>query len=98
MTDGPTNEQSQISELLQAWQAIGESLFADGDTIMVPKLALMRATVELFTIEVALTKRKGNLTHAANDLGTSRRVIRDKLKAVKRYPWSPIALLEFSVP
>ena len=82
-------EQSQVLEILQAWQRLGEELFANGDTIIGPKLATVRAKVVLFAADVALTKHDGNLTHASQELGTSRRALRDKLKEADRYPWQP---------
>jgi DNA-binding NtrC family response regulator len=101
MTDEPIEqqeeEQSHVSDILQAWQDIGEGHFADGETIVVPKIKAIRASAELFAIDVALTVRNGNLTHAANDLGTSRRSIREKLKAANRYPWNPIWPLGLTV-
>src|SRR5262245_29674544 len=99
MTNEPhdPHEQSLVPELLQAWQALGEELFADGEVITVPKLAIIRDKVTLFAIDLALTKHDGNITRAAHDLRTSRRQIRDKLKAASRYPWQPLRSLEFTV-
>lgn len=91
-----SQEQSHVSEILQAWKMIGEELFADGEIITVPKIAIVRAKAELFAIEVALAKRNGNITYASQDLDTSRRVIRDKLKKANRYPWRPMWSLELS--
>lgn len=91
MTNDPSEsqEQSHVSEILQAWKRIGEELFADGEIITVPKIVIVRAKAELFAIEVALTKHNGNITCASKDLDTSRRAIRDKLKKAIRYPWHP---------
>lgn len=89
-------EQSQVSEILQTWKSLGEEMFADGELIIVPKLAIVRVQAELFAIEVALAKRNGNFTHASRDLDTSRRAIRDKLKRANRYPWHPTWSLVFS--
>lgn len=98
MTDNAAEpqEQSQVSEILQSWKSLGEELFADGDIIIVPKVAIVRMHVDLFAIEVALTKHNGNITHASQDLDMSRRAIRDKLKKANRYPWRPMWSMEFS--
>lgn len=89
-------EQTQAVDILQAWRDIGEGLFVDGDAIVVPKIEQVRLAAELFALEIALTLCNGNITHAANDLKTSRRAIRDKLKKAKRHPWRPMWSLELT--
>lgn len=89
-------EQSQVSEILQAWKDLGEELFADGEIITVPKLVTVRSKAQLLAIEIALTKHNGNISQAAKALDTSRRALRDKLKLANRYPWHPLWALELS--
>lgn len=83
--------------LLQRWIDLGEALFTDGETIVLPTLKTVRMAVDLFAVELALTVRNGNMTHAAQDLAVSRRSIRDRIQRANRYPWPLNQSLEFSV-
>ena len=94
--DDPTHPPT-VTELLQLWVNLGEQLFADGTQITIPRLATVRIIAELFAIELALTIKDGNLTHATDALVMSRRSARERLKDANRYPWSPHESLKFSV-
>ncbi len=41
-------------------------------------------------VALAMLRHSGNLTHAAKDLGTSRRALREQLKTAGLYPWSDV--------
>ncbi len=94
--DDPTQPPT-VTEILQLWVNLGEQLFADGTQITIPTLATVSTIAELFAIELALTLKKGNLTHATTALAVSRRSAREKLKGANRYPWSSHESLKFSV-
>lgn len=41
-------------------------------------------------VALAMLRHSGNLTHAAKELGTSRRALREQLKTAGLYPWSHV--------
>lgn len=57
----------------------------------VPPIRIMMREARRVAVVVAMHRHDGNLTHAAEALGTSRRALRDTLKHAGLYPWGGVA-------
>lgn len=57
----------------------------------VPPVRVLMREARRVAVVVAMHRHDGNLTRAATALGTSRRVLRDTLKAAGLYPWGGAA-------
>jgi hypothetical protein len=66
-----------------AWCLVGLLVFGD------ERPAMRRARTEAHRVlaVLAMIRTGGNITHAAKGLGTSRRVLRERLKGAGLYPW-----------
>jgi hypothetical protein len=58
----------------------------------VPPIRVMVREARRAAIVIAMHRHRGNMTHAAKALGTSRRLVRDALKAAGLYPWGAPAI------
>lgn len=67
-----------------AWMLCGLPLFTHSD---LPTLRSTNDRVRLLLAVLAMARNQGNFTHAAEQLQTSRRLIRDSLDEAGLYPW-----------
>lgn len=67
-----------------AWTLSGLPLFTEAD---LPPLRTATERVRRLLTVLAVARNNGNFTHAAEILGTSRRLIRDTLERSDLYPW-----------
>ncbi|MEX1365264.1 MAG: helix-turn-helix domain-containing protein [Nannocystaceae bacterium] len=67
-----------------AWCIAGLSLFDRHDP---PTLRSAVAEARRVSMTMAMTRAGGNLSAAARTLGTSRKALRDNLRALSMYPW-----------
>lgn len=83
-TDPPDTSRHLDVEALVAWMIVGFRLFSVQRS---PSLAEVRREAECAAMVIAMP-RCGSITQAADHLRTSRRALRDKLKAAGLYPWT----------
>lgn len=76
-------------DVLQAWLDLGDRILVVESGVECPPLDKCMQEVEFFIIDLALRRAGGNLTRAGAELEKSRKSLRQKLKAVNRYPWHP---------
>ena len=67
-----------------AWCLAGMAVFTEGPR---PLMSRVRAESKRLVVSVAMLRSAGNLSRAAKTLGTSRKVLRDNLRAAGLYPW-----------
>jgi DNA-binding NtrC family response regulator len=68
--------------------AEGEDAEARRGGPWVPPIRVMVREARRVAVVVAMHRHGGNITHAAEALGTSRRSLRDTLKTAGLYPWA----------
>jgi len=67
-----------------AWCMTGLAVFAHGEP---PIITRVRTEARRLALSLAMLRSKGNITNAAQALGTSRKALRDGLRAAGLYPW-----------